>query len=1065
MSEWDAFPAVKGTEWDAFPPAADTAAAPDIGTGRAGLAVAARGIPVVGAYTDPGIAAFNAAAQPVTETGMSHKPTYAERYEENKALVKAAADAREREHPIESTIEKMGLGTAATVPLFMAAPVAMGVEGTLGGMALRGAASQAALGGADAAARGEDIGPAAVEGGVLGAATPLALRGAGKAIQAVRDYRAGPPPLVPANVERVGGADVPFHTTDDPAIEAQKEIMRKGASGAAAERIAKAADDEARARIGQATENIVNPMGLEPAAATDAGAAVREELSAQEAKRAADEAAQAARVEAQGQTVAQGLGGGTAAASPFEAAEGTGAAVTAARNAAVARTRAAYTARDAVPGVFDPSVPRGLAEDIRGRLNAGEDPIWVNPTNESTANKALKLIDQTIGKDSGLFENTAAPKAPPAPAAAAAAKPTEDETIAALRSKFGDGVADAYANQAGKKAGPLSLLQFIASKGGIAAHPELEAIGLGPGHRVQIPGQPGFFSAVKKNGMELDRMREAAEEAGYFRGHGEATSTPTEFLDAIDAEMRGQKRYPEGYEGHKTATEKAAMSAAEQHAYDALHRGLEDDLHAAGHGGLGPDVKKRAVELMRDEGMHPDEAVDHALMQLDQEDAARAAASAGPAPGGFPGDRPAAIAGRPVDLKIMDEARKRLVTMYGDAKSAAMRSGDRSDVRAMAKILHEFDNSIGDALSSGKFSGDAALAKDLQDKARASHAEYKDTFSAKPGDKIGRAIEQILGRYSDTAATAEDIQKLSYGSKSNPGTGNSVKVALRLKKILGENSPEFGRWKSGLFKYVDDRSLPAAERAQRIDEFLGTSLGRSGVLKPEERAAMAAYSRELRASAPSTEKLTDLQKDLRRISGADNNRMTVDEVTGKLLEKGSENLLLHLKDAAAKGTLQPETWDKIRRGILDHVLNAPEGHNAFTPLQMSKRLHGFLGTGKAKVLLSEGERKELSKLGGLHKRLVPIPGTINPSGTAWVGARLMKHALVTIMRSLGMATHGLVGAAVGHGLGMLGISLKDARAGQDAVRLFYGPQPKSATPKYPRLPAAIVQAAVPASQR
>ena len=393
-------------------------------------------------------------------------------------------------------------------------------------------------------------------------------------------------------------------------------------------------------------------------------------------------------------------------------------------------------------------------------------------------------------------------------------------------------------------------------------------------------------------------MREAAEEAGYFRGHGEATSTPTEFLDAIDAELRGQKRYPEGFEGHKTAGEKTAMGAREQHAYDALHRGIEDDLAAAGHGGLGPDVKKRAVELMRDEGMHPDEAVDHAIMQLDQEDMARGAPHA---PSDFPGDRAAAPkpgADRPIDLKTMDEARKQLGSMFRDAKEKAIAGQGGSDLRAMSKILHEFDNEIADALASGKFSGDAALAAKLQKEARAAHAEYRQTFSSRgPGDEIGRAVEKILGRYSDTAATAEDIQKLSYGPKGNPGTGMSSKIAGRLQQILGKDSAGYARWKQGLFHYVDDRSLPVLERAQRIDEFLGTS-GARIALEPEERTAMAAYSKELRATAPSKEKLTDLQKDIARISGADGNRMTVDEVTGKLLEKGSENLLLHLKDAA-----------------------------------------------------------------------------------------------------------------------------------------------------------------------
>ena len=142
----------------------------------------------------------------------------------------------------------------------------------------------------------------------------------------------------------------------------------------------------------------------------------------------------------------------------------------------------------------------------------------------------------------------------------------------------------------------------------------------------------------------------------------------------------------------------------------------------------------------------------------------------------------------------------------------------------------------------------------------------------------------------------------------------------------------------------------------------------------------------------------------------------------------------------------------MRRGVLDHLLNAPEGHNEFTALQMSKRISDFLRSGKAAVLLSKEERTELGKLAGLHKRLVPLPGVTNPSGSAWVGARILKKAASNFLGMVGLATHGTGGAIVGHGLDHIASALKDARAGKDAVRLFYGPQPKRAAPRMPRLP-------------
>ena len=106
-----------------------------------------------------------------------------------------------------------------------------------------------------------------------------------------------------------------------------------------------------------------------------------------------------------------------------------------------------------------------------------------------------------------------------------------------------------------------SLLEFIASKGGLGPDAELAAIG-GEGHTVNVEGV-GRRKLVRQGGWPLDYAREAAEEAGYLRGNHNGTSTVNDLLDAIDAEMRGAKRFPEGFEGHVGKREAAARSERE----------------------------------------------------------------------------------------------------------------------------------------------------------------------------------------------------------------------------------------------------------------------------------------------------------------------------------------------------------------------------------------------------------------------------------------------------------------------------------------------------------------------
>jgi hypothetical protein len=91
----------------------------------------------------------------------------------------------------------------------------------------------------------------------------------------------------------------------------------------------------------------------------------------------------------------------------------------------------------------------------------------------------------------------------------------------------------------------LSLLQFLAHKGGLKRTADLEAT-LG-----KDPFVAGFGRLFREGGMTEDRAREAASEAGYLLENQERTGNKAsirDLHDAINDESRGRKRYRQGYE-------------------------------------------------------------------------------------------------------------------------------------------------------------------------------------------------------------------------------------------------------------------------------------------------------------------------------------------------------------------------------------------------------------------------------------------------------------------------------------------------------------------------------------
>lgn len=157
----------------------------------------------------------------------------------------------------------------------------------------------------------------------------------------------------------------------------------------------------------------------------------------------------------------------------------------------------------------------------------------------------------------------------------------------------------------------LSLLQFLAGNGGIR-----EEGGELAGRDLGAVFIPRFGPLVRKNGITLDYAREAAAEAGYFRGFRSneeaiANSTPDDLLRLIDEERGGNKVF-------SVADDAIVQERAARAAYEQAREDLKTATVEIGHAladDLDDVVKRRAVEIRLEEGIDPGDAIERAIFE------------------------------------------------------------------------------------------------------------------------------------------------------------------------------------------------------------------------------------------------------------------------------------------------------------------------------------------------------------------------------------------------------------------------------------------------------------------
>ena len=285
----------------------------------------------------------------------------------------------------------------------------------------------------------------------------------------------------------------------------------------------------------------------------------------------------------------------------------------------------------------------------------------------------------------------------------------------------------------------------------------------------------------------------------------------------------------------------AAARKADVDAAYKLARSLPGEVHADVFKDMGTriknDLSNRPEPIVIDDSLTPFankaiEDVDKRISQLQIQNKA--------SPHGQPPQN--TIMG--VTLDGVDQMRKRLSAF----RQQAFGSGNATDGRAVKSVLDAFDDQIDHAINSGLFTGDQRAIQ-AWNNARAAHADYRSTFSARKGDPVGRVIEKIIGKDTNDPMIPNKVADQLYGAQGTSASDVNVGVANRAKKILGDQSPEWSGVKQGLFSRLTETPEGVTDwGSQKISNNLNNFLNGKGrelaeaIYSPQERQLLQQYA-------------------------------------------------------------------------------------------------------------------------------------------------------------------------------------------------------------------------------
>lgn len=382
----------------------------------------------------------------------------------------------------------------------------------------------------------------------------------------------------------------------------------------------------------------------------------------------------------------------------------------------------------------------------------------------------------------------------------------------------------------------------------------------------------------------------------------------------------------------------------------------------------------------------------------------------------------------PVTPRLVENARKRLNTFYGNALSAARSTGNWADARAMEEVMDAFDGMVVEKLRSTFSGGSAGEFMSAITNARQAYRDYRNTyFSRGAGDVVGPVIQRILGRHDGQALTPEQLSSVLYS-----GT-NAVPVGRRIVEVFGQGSPEVGAIKQGLWSHITEappgkKPYTFEQVADRIEQFTRGS-GRSlteTYFNPDEVRALRLYGDQARTQGKNLSAKADpIDKMLDRITGNDGlPPASADDVARDLfgsILKSNEFAPEVIKRFKTQFGDDSKEVGWLKQGTLRQAMDHAKSEDPLGVKATADNLYNLTRSSAGRELFSAADRKVIAEASDLYRALVIPKDGKNWSGTGWAVSRALESIGTKIGAIVAVTLGGVAarGAGAPFGIGEL----------------------------------------------